>query len=78
MTHGRDSAGHRYAEIAMSDNEQIRVTYVPHSDWANGPTMRIQKHAYTGRMTPGPEFPVKAAPELLAAVASLLLRDPEA
>ena len=52
-----DSAGHDYVEFGMSDDEQIRVTYIPHQAWAGGPTIRIQKHAHPGRMTPGPEFP---------------------
>lgn len=29
-----DGAGHRYIEFDMSDNEQIRATYIPHQDWA--------------------------------------------
>lgn len=53
----KDSAGNRYVEFDMSDNEQIRVTYVAHQDWADGPTIRVQKRAYTGRVSPGPEFP---------------------
>src|SRR4051794_1849793 len=28
-----DSAGHTYVEFDMSDDEQVRVTYVPHQDW---------------------------------------------
>ena len=47
-----DSAGHAYVEFDMSDDEQIRVTSVPHQDWAGGPTLRIQKRAHTGRMSP--------------------------
>lgn len=30
MARGKDSAGHRYEEFDMSDNEQVRVTYIPH------------------------------------------------
>jgi hypothetical protein len=77
VTTNRDSAGHRFTEFAMSDNEHVRVTYVPYADWAKGPTLRVQKRAYTGRMSPGPEFPARCAPELLAAVAQLLLQRTE-
>jgi hypothetical protein len=69
-----DSAGHVYVEFEMSDDEQIRVTYIPHQDWAGGPTIRIQKHAHTGRMTPGPEFSAEKAMELIAAVSELATR----
>jgi hypothetical protein len=69
-----DSAGHAYVEFEMSDDEQIRVTYIPHQDWAGGPTIRIQKHAHTGRMTPGPEFPADRAIQLIAAVSELATR----
>jgi hypothetical protein len=33
----------------MSDQEQVRVTYISHQDWASGPTLRIQKRAHDGR-----------------------------
>lgn len=69
-----DSAGHAYVEFDMSDDEQIRVTYVPYQDWAGGPTIRIQKHAHTGRLAPGPEFPAGRAMELIAAVSGLATR----
>jgi hypothetical protein len=69
-----DSAGHAYVEFDMSENEQIRVTYIPHQDWAGGPTIRVQKHAYTGRMSPGPEFPADKAMELIAAISELAIR----
>lgn len=52
----------------MSDQEQIRVTYIPHQDWAKGPTLRIQKRAYTGRVSPGPEFPAALADEFIGAI----------
>jgi hypothetical protein len=58
----------------MSPDEQIRVTYVPHQEWAGGPTIRIQKHASSGRMTPGPEFTAGRAKELIAAVSELATR----
>jgi hypothetical protein len=35
MGSGTDSAGHRYVEFDKSDNEQIRVTYIPHQSWAD-------------------------------------------
>ncbi len=71
MAAGTDSAGHQYIEFAMSKDEQIRVTYIPHQDWAAGPTVRIQKRAYTGKMSPGPEFPADQALDLVAAVSAL-------
>jgi hypothetical protein len=49
-----DSAGHACVEFAMSDDQK----------WAGRPTIRIQKHAHTGRMAPGPEFLVGKAMEL--------------
>ncbi len=72
-----DGAGHRYVEFEMSNDEQVRVTLIPHQDWADGPTLRVQKRAYTGRMSPGPEFPADKAEELIAAVIELMTR-PEA
>jgi hypothetical protein len=72
MTTGVDSANHRFIEFDMSKDEQVRVTYIPHQRWADGPTIRIQKHAYTGRMSPGPEFPADKAIDLIAAVSGLV------
>lgn len=72
VARGIDSAKHEFAEFPMSKDEQIRVTYIPHADWADGPTLRIQKHAHTGRVSPGPEFPASLALELIAAVSSLV------
>jgi hypothetical protein len=68
MTRGSDSAGHTYEEFEMSDQEQIRVTYIPHQDWAKGPTLRIQKRAFDGRVVPGPEFPAAKAEDLIRAI----------
>ena len=34
----------------------------------------IQKHAFTGRMSQGPEFPAEKAIELIAAVSMLVTR----
>lgn len=65
---GIDSAGHRYEEFPMSDNEGIRVTYIPHQEWANGATLRIQKRDHRGRVVPGPEFPARLAGELAKAL----------
>lgn len=72
MAQGTDSAGHPYVEFDMSKDERIRVTYVPHQDWASGPTVRIQKRAYTGRVSPGPEFPADRAMDLIAAISTLV------
>lgn len=52
----------------MSSEEHIRVTYLPHQDWAKGPTLRIQKRDYRGRMVPGPEFPARLAGDLAKAL----------
>jgi hypothetical protein len=71
MTTGTDSAGHAFAEFAMSTDEHIRVTYIPDQAWAGGPTIRIQKRAYTGRVSPGPEFPADRALDLVAAISGL-------
>jgi hypothetical protein len=72
MALGTDRAGHRYIEFDKSDNEQIRVTYIPYQPWANGPTLRVQKHADTGRMMPGPEFPADKADEMISAIRDVL------
>ena len=72
MTHGTDSAGHRYEEFDMSDQEQVRVTDIPHQDWANGPTLRIQKRAHDGRVVRGPEFPAAKAEDLMRAIRAVL------
>jgi hypothetical protein len=72
MTRGTDSAGHTYEEFDMSDNEQVRVTLIPHQDWAKGPTLRIQKRAYDGRVVRGPEFPAAKAQDLMRAIRDVL------
>ncbi|MBA3877448.1 MAG: hypothetical protein C0498_11060 [Anaerolinea sp.] len=72
MARGKDSAGHRYEEFDMSDNEQVRVTYIPHQDWAKGPTLRIQKRAFDGRVVRGPEFPAAKADDLIRAIRDVL------
>jgi hypothetical protein len=72
MTRCKDSAGHRYEEFDMSDQEQVRVTYIPHQDWAKGPTLRIQKRAYDGRVVRGPEFPAAKAEDLVRAIRDVL------
>jgi len=72
MTRGTDSAGHRYEEFDMSDQEQVRVTYIPHQDWASGPTLRIQKRAHDGRVVRGPEFPATKAEDLIRAIRDAL------
>lgn len=72
MAAGTDSAGHTFVEFDMSENEQVRVTYIPHQAWADGPTIRIQKHAYTGRVSPGPEFPADKVGDLIDALRDVL------
>jgi hypothetical protein len=72
MTRATDSAGHRFEEFDISDNEQVRVTFIPHQDWAKGPTLRIQKRAYDGRVVPGPEFPAAKAEDLIRAIRDVL------
>jgi hypothetical protein len=72
MTTGRDGAGHVYEEFEKSENEQIRVTLVPFQKWADGPTLRIQKRAYTGRVSQGPKLPISKGDELIEAVRSLM------
>lgn len=67
-----DRAGHRYEEFDMSDTEQIRVTYLPHQDWAGGPTLRIQKRAAGGKVVPGPEMPAGKAEDLIRAIRDVL------
>jgi hypothetical protein len=56
----------------MSDQEQVRVTYIPHQDWASGPTLRIQKRAHDGRVVRGPEFPATKAEDLIRAIRDAL------
>lgn len=72
MTRGTDSAGHRYEEFDMSDQEQVRVTYIPHQDWASRPTLRIQKRAHNGRVVRPPEFPAGKAEDLVQAIHDVL------
>lgn len=61
MGGSRSTAPDRPTSSSTSDEEQMRVTCIPYQGWAGGPTIRIQKHAHTGRMTPGPEFPAEKA-----------------
>jgi hypothetical protein len=67
-----DRAGHRYEEFETSDTERIRVTYLPHQDWAGGPTLRIQKRAASGRVVQGPEFPASKADSLIRAIRDVI------
>lgn len=76
MARGRDGAGNVYVEFDMSENEQIRITRIPHQAWADGPTIRIQKRAYTGRVSPGPEFPANKAEEFMSAFRDVTTVDP--
>jgi hypothetical protein len=69
---GADRAGHRYEEFDMSETEQIRVTLVPHQEWANGPTLRIQKREAGGRVVRGPELPAAKAEDLILAIRAVL------
>lgn len=68
----KDCAGDGYLEWGMSDNEQIRVTCIENQVWAGGPTVRVQKRAFTGRISPGPEFPAARAMDLIGAVSELV------
>jgi hypothetical protein len=68
MAKQTDGAGHRYEEFPISDSEYVRVTLIPHQEWASGPTLRIQKRAYTGRLSHGPEFPASLAGDLARAL----------
>jgi hypothetical protein len=67
MACDRDGAGHQYEEFDTSAQE-IRLTYIPHQDWANGPTIRTQERAFTGRVSVGPEFPAHLADEPIRAL----------
>lgn len=72
MATKRDSKGQRYREVRMSDQEQVRITYIEHSEWAHGPVLRIQKRNFKGKLVPGPEVPVDATVQLLGAMAELV------
>ena len=69
---GTDSAGHRYEEIDISDAERLRITLIPHQDWAGGPTLRIQKRLSGGRVVRGPEVPAVKADDLIRAIRDVL------
>lgn len=68
-----DSVGNRYEEFEMSDQEKIRVTRIAHAEWANGPTIRIQKRRISGNLAPGPEFPARLAGQLAKALHDVAL-----
>ena len=72
MTTGRDASGHRSEEFSMSKDEHVRATYVHLAAWAEGPTIRIQERAHTGRLSPGPEFPASKIADLVYAVVAVL------
>lgn len=59
----------------MSGEEHIRVTHIPHQEWAQGPTLRIQKRDFRGRMIQGPEFPARLAGSLAKALHDVLGTD---
>lgn len=69
---GTDRVGHRYEEFEMSETEKIRVTFVPHQGWADGPTLRIQKREAGGRVVRGPELPAAKAEDLILAIRTVL------
>ena len=48
------------------------MTYIPHQDWAKGPTLRIQKRAHDRRVVRGPEFPAAKAEGLIQAIRDVL------
>jgi hypothetical protein len=70
----QDRAGRRYSEFAMSDDERIRVTYIPDPEWVNEPTIRIQKRGATGRLFQGEEFPAARVLNLLESIFDVLPR----
>jgi hypothetical protein len=63
-----DGSGQRYEQFLMSNDEHIRVTRVPHADWASEPTLRVQKVMASGKTVQGPEFPARLAGELAKAL----------
>lgn len=68
-----DGSGQRYEQFLMSEDERIRVTRVPHADWADGPTVRVQKVMASGKLAQGPEFPARLAGELAKALHEVML-----
>lgn len=68
----RDSSGKEYAEIEASADERIRVTLVPAEEAGYRTTsLRIQIRQSDGKLCFGPEIPLAAMPEVLAAAWSL-------
>ena len=72
MTTKTDRSGQSYREFPMSDDEQVRVTYIPVAEWAAGPTLRIQKRDKRGRTMFGPEIPASRVVDLVAALTELV------
>jgi hypothetical protein len=58
--------------VRHAGDEQVRVTYIDHQPWADGPTLRVQKHAASGKVMPGSEFPASKADDLVAAMRDAL------
>ena len=68
---GTDSAGNSFAEFDFPGNT-LRVTRVANS-WAQGGGLRVQKRDGSGHLHRGPEIPIESAPELMRAIAEMLL-----
>lgn len=68
-----DSSGNEYIEIALANEEKIRVTMVPDS-WTGGEGVRIQMRAVDGHLRQGPEIPASSVGDLVAAVIALIRR----
>ncbi len=68
-----DSSGQDYIEIeTVKDQESVRITYI-NDGFTKTPCIRLNIHRYGKGLRPGPEFPIKNAAEIQAAITQLLL-----
>ena len=66
-----DSSDQSYIEAEMMGDERVRITLIEDS-WAETPGVRIQVRQSGGHLMQGPEIPVTAIGNVVAAVVELV------
>lgn len=66
-----DRSGHNYLEVAMSNTEAVRLTYINEA-WNGSQAIRIQIKETSGHLRPGPEIPLENIADTVAAMINLM------
>lgn len=67
-----DNEGNYYLEFDLSQNDNIRLTYIPNREWADQDVVRIQAIPDTGKARHGPEIPVDQLGDFVSGLINLL------